>query len=111
MCRQLACFCETSTAASVCLSAQIPIANTLDKCQILQDETSSASQLGAGFDDSLKAVLDIRPLLEASSNASVGLGSRVVLRSTQLVAIARTLQGLMELRDTVLLSEGVNTLV
>jgi hypothetical protein len=106
MCRQLACFCATSDGASVCLRAQIPIGSTLDRCQTLQSETEAALSLNDSFDEALGAVLDIRALLEVACSSPEEAGSRVVLRAVQLVAIARTLKGLMALRSALLPGNG-----
>lgn len=91
--------------ASVCLMTQIVIGKTLDKCQTLQNETVEASRLNNGFDEALRAVLDVRPLLETACSGPVDAGSRV-LRSVQLVAIGRTLQGLMKLRTVLMPQTG-----
>ena len=108
VCRQLACFCKTSTAALTCLRAQIPIPRTLDKCQNLQSETDAALQLDSSSDEALGRVLDITPLLEACSSSTGNVGSSSVLRAAQLVAVAQTALGLMDLREIVLSRQSTN---
>lgn len=92
--------------ASVCLRAQVSIGSTLARCQTLQDETAAAEALSPSFADALRAVLDVRPLLDTACSGPGEAGSRVVLRAVQLVAIARTLQGLMALRAALLPEPG-----
>ena len=68
--QELASFCETSMGVSVCLNAKIPIGTSLERCQILQNETDEASDC----DLDLHTVLDVTPVLHGLSNRSESAG-------------------------------------